>query len=45
MTFTPEQTAELNTMAQSVRDNWIKKYSGKFDAQALYDFTAAEFSK
>jgi len=45
LTFTPAQTAELNNLAQSVRDGWIKKYSGKFDAQALYDFTAAEFSK
>lgn len=45
VTFTPAQTAELNKLAVSVREAWIKKYSGKFDAQALYDFTAAEFAK
>ncbi len=45
VTFTPEQSAELNKLAESVRAAWIKKYQGKFDAQALYDFTAAEFAK
>ncbi len=45
VTFTPEQAAELNTLATSVREGWIKKYAGKFDAKALYDFTAAEFAK
>jgi len=29
----------------SVRAGWVKKYAGKFDAQALFDFTAAEFAK
>jgi TRAP-type C4-dicarboxylate transport system substrate-binding protein len=45
VTFTPEQTAELDTLAKSVRTDWIKKYQRQFDAQALYDFTAAEFAK
>ncbi len=45
VTFTPEQTAELNTLAESVREGWIKKYAGKFDSKALYDFAAAEFAK
>lgn len=45
VTFTPAQTAELNTLAESVRAAWIKKYEGEFDAKALYDFTAAEFAK
>ncbi|MFT6221430.1 MAG: TRAP-type C4-dicarboxylate transport system substrate-binding protein [Candidatus Endobugula sp.] len=45
VTFTPAQTAELNTLAESVRTEWIKKYKNQFDAQALYDFTAAEFAK
>jgi TRAP-type C4-dicarboxylate transport system substrate-binding protein len=45
VTFTPAQSAELNTLAASVRASWIEKYKGKFDAQALYDFTAAEFAK
>jgi TRAP-type C4-dicarboxylate transport system substrate-binding protein len=45
VTFTSAQTTELNTLAESVRAAWIEKYKGKFDAQALYDFTAAEFAK
>ncbi len=45
VTFTPEQTAELNKLAESVRQEWVKKYSGKFDAQALFEFTAAQFAK
>ncbi len=45
VTFTPEQTAELNKMAESVRQEWIKKYSKDFDAQTLFDFTLAQFSK
>lgn len=45
VTFTPEQTAELNKMAQSVRDAWVKKYGRNFDSQALFDFAAAEFAK
>ncbi|HHD62919.1 MAG TPA: C4-dicarboxylate ABC transporter substrate-binding protein [Desulfobulbaceae bacterium] len=39
VTFTPEQTAELNKLAESVRADWIKKYAKKFDSQALFDFT------
>lgn len=45
VTFTPEQTAELNQLAESVRQEWIKKYAGKFDSQALFDFTADLFAK
>ncbi len=45
VTFTPEQTAELNKLAESVRQEWIKKYSKDFDAQTLFDFTLARFSK
>ena len=45
VTFTPEQTTKLNALAESVRAAWIEKYKGQFDAQALYDFTAAEFAK
>ena len=45
VTFTPEQTAELNKLAESVRASWIKKYSGNFDSKALYEFTAAQFAK
>ncbi len=45
VTFTPEQTAQLNELAASVRTDWIKKYGAKFDAHALYDFTEALYAK
>ncbi len=45
VTFSPAQTAELNKLAESVRQDWIKKYSGQFDAQALFDFTAKLFAE
>lgn len=45
ITFTPEQTAELNKLAESVRNDWVAKYSKDFDAKALYDFTADLFNK
>lgn len=45
VTFTPKQTAQLNELAGSVRQEWVKKYQGKFDAQTLFDFTAALFAK
>lgn len=45
VTFTPEQTAELNSLAESVRQDWIKKYSKDFDAQALFDFTLALYNE
>jgi TRAP-type C4-dicarboxylate transport system substrate-binding protein len=45
VTFTPQQTAELNDLAASVRDDWVKKYASEFDAKALFDFTAAQFSQ
>ncbi len=45
VTFTPQQTAELNELAQSVRQDWIKKYADQFDSQTLFDFTAALFAE
>ncbi len=39
VTFTADQVAELNRLSAIVRDNWVKNYSGDFDAQALFDFT------
>ncbi len=45
LTFTSEQTAELDRLADSVRQEWIKKYSKNFDAKALFDFTAAQFAQ
>jgi len=44
ITFTPEQTEKLNQLSESVRQEWVKKYQGKFDAQAVYDYTAKLFA-
>lgn len=43
VTFTAAQTAELNKLASSVRKDWIKTNSKKFDALKLYQFTEALF--
>ena len=45
VTFTAEQTARLNALAESVRRDWVEKYAGDFDAQALFDFTADLYSR
>lgn len=45
VTFTPAQTAKFNTLATSVREDWIKKYAGKFDSKALYEFTEKLFDQ
>jgi TRAP-type C4-dicarboxylate transport system substrate-binding protein len=45
VTFTPEQTERLNGLAESVRQEWIAANSENFDAQALFDFTAALFNE
>ncbi len=45
VTFTPQQTAELNELAESVRQEWIKENSGDFDSKTLYEFTAKLFAK
>jgi TRAP-type C4-dicarboxylate transport system substrate-binding protein len=45
VTFTPEQTARLNDLAESVRQEWIASNSGSFDAQGLFDFTAQLFAE
>lgn len=44
VTFTPEQTAELDKMAAKVREEWVKKNQSKFNAQELLDFTAGLFA-
>jgi TRAP-type C4-dicarboxylate transport system substrate-binding protein len=44
VTFTADQTAELNKLAASVREDWVKKYSSKFDAKTLFDFTEKLFN-
>jgi len=45
ITFTAKQTATLNKMAKTVRENWVKNNSKDFDAQGLYTFTEALFKK
>ena len=45
VTFTPEQTTQLNDLADSVRQDWVKKFAADFDSQALFDFTRALFNK
>jgi len=45
VTFTPDQTAEFNELAESVREQWIKENAGQFDSQALYDFTSGLFNE
>jgi TRAP-type C4-dicarboxylate transport system substrate-binding protein len=45
VTFSSAQTAELDKMAASVRENWIKKYADQFDSKALYDFTEDLFNQ
>ena len=45
VTFTPEQTRKLDELADSVRKEWVIENSNDFDAQALYDFTAALFNQ
>jgi len=45
VTFNAEQTAKLNELAASVREDWVKKYAGDFDSQALFDFTEALYNQ
>jgi len=45
VTFTPAQVTELNSLAASVRDDWVAKYQKQFDAKALFDFTSALFAQ
>lgn len=45
VTFTAAQTAELNKLATSVRESWVKKYANQFDSKALFDFTQDLFNQ
>ena len=45
VTFSAEQTAELNRLAESVRNDWVKKYAKNFDSRALFDFTAKLYAE
>lgn len=44
VTFSAAQIEELNRLAASVRNNWVKQHAGEFDSKALFDFTAALFA-
>lgn len=45
ITFSPEQTAQLDKLSDSVRQEWIAKYKDQFDAQTLFDYTAELFAQ
>lgn len=45
VTFTPKQTAKLNELAESVRQDWVKAHAKEFDSKALFDFTAKLFNE
>ncbi|MBB5320920.1 TRAP transporter substrate-binding protein DctP [Marinobacter oulmenensis] len=45
VTFTPEQTAELDELAETVRQSWIDRHADQFDSQALFEFTAKQFAE
>ena len=45
ITFNAAQTAELNELAESVRQEWIDTNSKEFDAKTLFDFTAKQFAE
>ncbi|MES9856799.1 MAG: TRAP transporter substrate-binding protein DctP [Sedimenticola sp.] len=45
VTFSAAQTAELNKLAESVRQEWVESNNKEFDAKGLYEFTAALFAK
>ena len=45
VTFTPEQTAELDKLAENVRKAWVKKYADQFDSKTLFEFTRNLFNQ
>jgi len=45
VTFTADQTAQLNELAESVRDEWVANNAQEFDSKALFDFTNALFAQ
>ena len=45
VTFTKQQVARLNQLAQLVRQAWVDKNSKRFDAQVLFDFTQKLFNE
>ena len=45
VTFNKSQTEQLNKLAESVREEWVKENSKNFDAKELFEFTRALFNK
>ena len=45
VTFNNEQVDQLNELAASVRQDWIKKYEEQFNSKELFEFTEKLFSK
>jgi TRAP-type C4-dicarboxylate transport system substrate-binding protein len=45
VTFNADQTAKLSELSESVRQEWIAKYKGKFDSQTLFDYTQKLFAE
>jgi TRAP-type C4-dicarboxylate transport system substrate-binding protein len=45
ITFNEAQTDELNKLAESVREEWVKNNSKHFDAKQLFEYTKALFNK
>ncbi|GLO61973.1 hypothetical protein MACH09_24810 [Vibrio sp. MACH09] len=45
VTFNAEQTDKLNQLSESVRQEWVDKHKGNFDAQTLFDYTANLFAQ
>ena len=45
VTFSQEETDELNKLAESVREEWVKSNSKHFNAKELFEFTRALFNK
>ncbi|WP_375753565.1 TRAP transporter substrate-binding protein DctP [Vibrio sp. HN007] len=45
VTFNSDQTAKLSELSESVRQEWIAKYKGKFDSQTLFDYTQKLFAE
>ena len=44
--YTPEQSAEFKKLAaQPVWDEWVEKYKGRFDSQAVLDFVLSMAAK
>jgi len=44
ITFTTNQVAELNNLANTVRQDWVSTYRKKFAAKELLDYTVALFA-